>query len=447
MSPHIFLKMQTDKFFFTSNKDGEFLLCPKNPRLADMQKRWFVYNTAERDKRYKKNPDEKVGLNDIKDFEQRLTYAQNLIAYLNEQKYGDKPAPKRAKPPGLMPSASKVVSVLQDLIDTNIRIRESTRRCYNAILGVFSNWLAVSKTEIIDKSAARKYVLFVMNTMGRKNKTVNTHRGLLQSLIKKAMREDLLDFEKNPFADMETLPNETEGNGFFNKQQIVLIRDYIQDKKPQLWLGCQFLFYTYIRPRREMRRLKISDIDFSNKRIKIRGTISKNRKTRYVAIPDAFMPYLLFLVNYPSDYYIFGSGGEPNNIPIGYNTLSDAHQTALKKLGITEGTMYWWKSTGMVEALGNGVPIEELQIQAGHHSLDQLKQYLTKLTESQCTTLRNCAPDMKQISEIKQKDFLIQRLIETLGKNLANMDYLCPKTERKLRELYLLMSHHLKIAP
>lgn len=41
--------------------------------------------------------------------------------------------------------------------------------------------------------------------------------------------------------------------------------------------------------------------------------------------------------------------------------------------------LYGWKNTGMVEAIKAGFSLKWVQLQAGHHSLEQTNQYLNKI--------------------------------------------------------------------
>ena len=59
--------------------------------------------------------------------------------------------------------------------------------------------------------------------------------------------------------------------------QLRRLGEVISEEDPQLWLMLRMLFNCFIRPR-ELRFLKIGDIDFIAGRVKIRAEISKNKK-------------------------------------------------------------------------------------------------------------------------------------------------------------------------
>ena len=98
----------------------------------------------------------------------------------------------------------------------------------------------------------------------------------------------------------------------------------ILKKDTQLWLACLFQFYCFIRPGTELRLLKIFNIDFNAALITVQNTLSKNRRTETVQIPDCFMKILLevFQLNtYSSDLYVFGREGRPGLEPMEKNTM------------------------------------------------------------------------------------------------------------------------------
>jgi len=177
---------------------------------------------------------------------------------------------------------------------------------------------------------------------------------------------------------------------YFQPHQAGQLAAHLAEVDPQLWLWCQFVFYCFIRPRSELRFLKVGDIYFEERKILVRGEISKNGKTQYVAIPDAFFPALEPLKTLAPGAWVFP--GRRGN-PIGRNTYGKHHQNILRALGYgPEYAVYSWKHTGAVMAVKAGIGLKELQMQLRHHSLDQVNAYLRQLNVSDCDNLRSLFP-------------------------------------------------------
>lgn len=140
----------------------------------------------------------------------------------------------------------------------------------------------------------------------------------------------------------------------------------------------------------------ISEIDWHNQELIIRGEISKNKKTQRVAITNVFMQKIeqMEIRNYPGSYYIFGRSC-PSDVLTSRDHFSKRFRKVLDKLGIGKGySMYSWKHTMNQRAAIKGIPLKTIQIQNKHHSLDQLSAYLKGLTIRDVHLLFTDIPDL-----------------------------------------------------
>lgn len=239
-------------------------------------------------------------------------------------------------------------------------------------VSVFFDWLGfrdITKTSI--EGFFREYL------MKRKAKTYNGYKVVLKQILRTALDLDT-DYL---FADVEKRKNKANTAVYFTDSQIKLLSNHMQEHDHELWLAVQFVYYCYIRPREELRYLKVSDIQIEEGQIIVHGNVSKNGKTRYCQIPDGFAKVLKEELKdrLPNEYVIHAKD-DPYKI-IGYNTLGIRHVKILKKLNFdtTRYKMYGWKNTGMVQAIKAKYPLKWIQIQAGHHSLEQTDQYLKNM--------------------------------------------------------------------
>lgn len=177
---------------------------------------------------------------------------------------------------------------------------------------------------------------------------------------------------------------------YFQPHQARRLMDEMQKRDPELRLWCLFVYFCFLRPRSELRLMKVEDIFFEERKILVRGEISKNRKTSYVAIPDAFLPELLPLQEQSPGSYIFPG---KKNRPLGYNTMGRRHRLLLQEFGFSSDfAVYSWKHTGAVYAVRAGIGLKELQLQLRHHSLDQVNAYLRQLNVTDFSNLRSDFP-------------------------------------------------------
>jgi len=137
----------------------------------------------------------------------------------------------------------------------------------------------------------------------------------------------------------------------------------------------------------EGRALKVSDVDSARMLLRIRG---KGNKERYVPLPDKTLAQLrLFWRSHRSPIWLFPTTGRqaPNNRPfeegrpIGYWTLQDAFQQALRHSGVRKAahihTLRHSYATHLLEA---GVNLRVIQAILGHSSPGTTALY-THLTQ------------------------------------------------------------------
>lgn len=176
-----------------------------------------------------------------------------------------------------------------------------------------------------------------------------------------------------------TVKEHSEPARYFQKYQIKRLGATMAEKDAELWLFVRFLYYCFIRPR-ELRAMRVAHLLLDDARIYIPGSISKNGKSEYVAIPDAFLPVLeeYYGAASPNDY-LFPRASDASK-PVPENMMYNRHRKILKELGFPSGyTLYSWKHTGAIQAVKSGVGVKALQIQLRHHSLDQVNAYLRQM--------------------------------------------------------------------
>ena len=92
---------------------------------------------------------------------------------------------------------------------------------------------------------------------------------------------------------------------------IVPFKELIRKEDPQLWLAIQFEYYCFIRPGKELRFMKIGDIDFARGIIDVDAIRAKTDLERFPTIPIVFLKELretYQLHREPKDFYVLGKG-------------------------------------------------------------------------------------------------------------------------------------------
>lgn len=324
---------------------------------GDLRKTWFVYYTATDGKRVKITR----GINTQQTEEGRMQVIDAIIADLLRMN------PHAGKP--------ELVLALYRFLDSKRTRRPKTYAQYQSRVRKFETYYRGGEFGL---RQADRYLDYLTEKEGLSAVSRNDTRQFFLSAFDWLMKRGL--WPENPFRGTEKISATKTPYRYFQKTDIKRLRRIISARDPELWLFCQFVYYTFIRPG-ELRQVKVSDILWDDMKIVLRKEVSKNRKQQYVHIPLAFFPILenAFGDSFPG-HYLFGRGGGPGVRMVGANNFSQRHRNILREAGYQHPyVLYSWKHTGAVQFVRSGGSMKALQLQLRHHSLDQVDQYLRDL--------------------------------------------------------------------
>jgi len=278
-------------------------------------------------------------------------------------------------------------------------IAGTTYQTYQSKLRLFNIFLEKKKiaenhVSYFDNKAAQGFIDYLFNEKKISNKTVNAYKELLKRVFAELIKSKKI--AQNPFEDIQKYRTTTKPSKYFKPGTLELIKNKIKKTNTQLWLMCQFEFYTFIRPR-ELRFLKIGDLNLNDGVINVRAEISKNRKNQTVLIPRQFLNELikLELNKYPDDYFLFSIKKHPAQKCVSKNYFWREFDKIRNELGISrEYKLYSFKHTGAIMATKAGINLKDLQIQLRHHSLEMVDKYLKDMIGDESEDIRNKFPEL-----------------------------------------------------
>lgn len=149
------------------------------------------------------------------------------------------------------------------------------------------------------------------------------------------------------------------------------IFDYLSDTGEKHYLlACYLLYGCFIRPS-EICGLQINDISFANQTITVKGSISKNKKTQIVTMPQNVCEMLLDLqiYNYPGDYYIISRNFKPGAKKVSEKGLRKKWLLIRAALHLpTTYQFYSLKDSGITQMI-DILNVAEVRDQARHSSI------------------------------------------------------------------------------
>jgi integrase len=272
-----------------------------------------------------------------------------------------------------------------------INNRKKTYSSYQTTIKYFTHFLGkkdplyITEVDILNFKIYLKDRGCSLNTIAKYNNTIH-------AIYNKAIELNLID--KNIVPKIKLQARSPVSKCPFTDNQIMKLKETIIEHNKQLYTAVQLLFYCFIRPG-EMRLLKIKNINFELSYIEIPGTISKNKKTEKVVIPNQLNNLLEYLKNYDSNNYILSKKNEPGSEPVSEKWINTEHRKCLKKCGVIGNySFYSWKHTGVIKCVQSKMNMRDIQSQLRHHSLDQLSEYLKDLGVMQSIDLKVNYPSL-----------------------------------------------------
>lgn len=323
----------------------------------DLRKEWHVEWRTPAGKRMKR----RTGINQHSTYEDRMQAAEQLIETIKAHLEPDQsPAEQRARE-------------WLDYFRHTVR-----KKTYYSYRGKIDDLFGYLHGQAPTRSLIETYFREKRKTLHPT--TYNKYREQLRRVFREIGEEQL-------FGNIEPLKARSTPDLYFQRPQVQRLKRVISERDPVLWLFVQFVYYTFIRPNSELRLLQVSHLMLDDQKIYIPGHISKNERSQYVAIPDAFLPQLQHYWQEMPGAFLFPSTVRDDQ-PISYNVMYNRHRKILQELRFPKGyTLYSWKHTGAVHAAQAGVSLKDLQVQMRHHSLDQTDQYLRQMGVQQMTTI------------------------------------------------------------
>lgn len=275
-------------------------------------------------------------------------------------------------------------------------IGKTAKGNYRSYMNVFIEYLNKEKKARIpvddfDQAEVHLFFDWLFETREIGNRTRNNYKSFLNAIFNQLIERNLL--EKNPCSGIKNLPTIVSRNIPFTKQEETILKTYLKQKMPELYLFTRFVYFGFLRPV-EITRLLIKHVDVKNRIILVRPELSKNKKQMPVVITSQLLKYIeeMDLDQYPPHWYIFSKDElKPGPSRIYETRVSEMHRKALQETNLYNGeiNLYAWKHTGNCNAYRAGVDIKSIQAQNRHHSLQMTEIYLRSLGLRISSDLKN----------------------------------------------------------
>ena len=262
------------------------------------------------------------------------------------------------------------------------KLEEKTIQTYVSKLRMLTVWSEANKGQIditaFDNALILEFFNYLVNKKKLATGTINDYRQIISSAFD--FIKDQGKISENPVYNIPSGVDKDMAPRPVAEWDIEIFREAITKNDPQLWMAIEFETYCFLRPGKELRLLKIGDIDFARGLINVDRFRAKTNRERYATIPRHFMLKLrniYQLQKYNRDYYVFGKEYKPGLTPLGKNNLKNRFNGFRTRLNMPDSyKLYSWKHTGNSLAADSDINMLALRDQNGHTSVQTTEIYL-----------------------------------------------------------------------
>ena len=255
---------------------------------------------------------------------------------------------------------------------------------YKSKLRIFCNWIDFKGYTDYDVSEIKNKIIlqfFSFLILDRKldKISIEKYEQIIKDYFKFLKKKDCIHL--NPVFDIIKPPKTKDMAACpIAKYDLKLLLDTISQNDSQLYLACLFQYYLALRPGKELRNLKIKDIDLYNNKVLVTEEFAKTNR-RIIDMSEHLVEicHHFNIHSYNRDYYVFSKDGKPGSIMLGNNTLRTRFNKYRDMLKLPDTyKFYSMKHTGGGKLLESGRTLEELRAHFGHTSILSIDHYVKK---------------------------------------------------------------------
>jgi integrase len=337
---------------------------------------YYVENPAETDPS-KKMVRKVVKCNRIKDTATRSKFARDVCKEINYKlAHGWNPFLEASAPKGFV----KIKDAIRIFLQTKKKeLAADSMRTYISFCNILKDWIddqrkvefAVSFTE----SMAIDFLNYCYLEKEISNATYNNYLAFYRLLFYWMIENKYSAI--NPFQKIKKKKAMPKKRRLLTKKERKKLKQYLDDQ-PEFLAVVLLAFHALLRP---TEIINLKPINFNLDAGYIMATITKNKKSRVIALPGFLVDHLkrLNIGEIPANNYVFGKHYRPSKTKYCPREISRKWNNEIRPncgFGM-DIQFYSLRDSGIVQMLRDGVPLEEVQKHADHADITTTQKYIT----------------------------------------------------------------------
>lgn len=285
--------------------------------------------------------------------------------------------------PFIQESNARGYSYFNDVINSFLtektkELRPDTIRSYQSDSRLFLEWLEENGYDNLfvtkfTKALATRYLEYIYNVRNVSQNTYNNHLRFLRVLFNWMQDHSYITY--NVFNEIKPKRKTPKKRVLIPAEIRTQIIDYLTKNNPKYLIVCKMVYYCLIRPK-EIRHLKVGNVDFYGNAIRITEDNAKNHHCRIVPVPPDLMTNLQYLKDYSKELYIFGTDLKPAKRPAYDAKFTKLWDAMRRRLHFSNDMqLYSLRDTAMTDFIKAGMDPLTVKQLADHYSLNMTTIY------------------------------------------------------------------------
>lgn len=291
---------------------------------------------------------------------------------------------------------------LSDVVETYLmektkELRPDSMRCYSSVCNMLLAWSARHSVKLFcslfSRGLAVRFLDYLYNERNVSARSYNSYIKTLRCFFEWAKEKGYT--KDNPFGQMKMKRKSEKKRILIDRGTRKRIAEHLRGS-PFL-LVCHLVFYSLIRPK-EIRNIKIGDIDLNAHTIKVSGEVAKNHKTRYCTLSPQTEELIKAsgVLRLPRGWFVFSDRETlaPGTVILYDSKFTKEFAKLRKELNLpNEMQLYSLRDSGIFEMLKAGVDDLTVMQHADHSSLNITTIYASHEDPELTARIRKKAPD------------------------------------------------------
>ena len=355
----------------------KYKLAKINDCDGDLSHQWFVYFFYQHPETGKLSRFRRYISSRVKTKSGRRDIAHKLIKDINARlQMGWNP----------FSEGDKKLTIITEALNYGLQLKypkcgKRGRWTYASAIKKFIEYLKDKKLDKIsiqefNYNMAQDYHDFMMIKSTLKPRSINNRIDAAKAILNELRKREFIIH--NPFERIEKMKVPDSEITAFTRAELKEIKKLLPEYDYNLYVISQMIFYCFLRPA-EIVRLKFKDILWDHNMIVVYGSMTKNKKSQVITIPEIMKKNLKrWKRNHPADHFIFSTNLIPGTKEIAPTRIAGAWRKFTEAFDLPKKNIYDLKHTGNGFAFDQGLNSRDIQLQNRHSSLDQTQQYLNK---------------------------------------------------------------------